>query len=223
MTFFDFISKNPWTYYLFIGLAIVVLLIIYFVLIPAFHEGREISIFGLKIGPRPKKVGIKGDNEFRKIVDRSKEFIIDNKSSKYLNEVEEIYKKLPDQSVRSLALRAHIHSQLLTLYFEIHGGFMGMGYPGRQIYLEFTIEQLIGGLPTFIDASNQAQLPERIRDFYNMTEPNMYGVRISDEDYSIALQIGIYIIHRIEKITKWVQRNKKNGKPFDSYTESNLQ
>ena len=154
---------------------------------------------------------------------RSREFLAEKVSEDYLDKAFKIRSKVPEQSITSLAFRSSIHHLLFGLSLRIHGGWAGITYPGRQPFLEFSTEQLIEMLPRYIDAVDKAQLPDKIKDFFNLTEPNVYGVSIPDDDFQVAIQIGVYIVRRLEKIGAWVERRQNEGGTIDFYTEDDLQ
>lgn len=98
-----------------------------------------------------------------------------------------------------------------------------MSYPGRRLYLEFSTDHLAGMLPELIDASDQPRLAEKIADYYRMTEPNAFGVPVPEDDFEVALQLAIYIIRRLEKIARWVNKRLELGQPVEAYTEQDLE
>lgn len=222
MTIYDLINLNPWMIYLVLGLAIVILGILIIGLVSAYRDGREINLFGIKIGSRSHSATVTKGGEYQRTLARSKEFLGSKISAEYLEKVAKLRSKISEQAITSLALRSRIHLLLLDISIDLHGGFAGIGYPGRKLYLEFTTDHLAGTLPEFIDANNPTNIQDKIRDFFSITEPNIYGVEIPEDDYQVALQLGVYVLVRLEKIEKLIKERRKKDEPVDFYTEADL-
>ena len=77
-------------------------------------------------------------------------------------------------------------------------------------------------LPEFIDATDQPSLAQKIADFYGMTEPNAFGVPVPEDDFDVALQLGIYIVRRLERLARWVNSRLELGEAVEAYTEDDL-
>jgi len=153
---------------------------------------------------------------------RSRDFLAEKVSEEYLEEAFQIRSEFPEQSIIGVSFRSRIQHQLFSIAIMIHGGWAGISYPGRQPFLEFSTDQLIEMLPEYVDFNDKAQLPRKIKDFFNLTEPNIYGVSIPDDDFQVAIQIGVYTVRRLEKIKSWVERTQKEGGSVNTYYENDL-
>jgi hypothetical protein len=221
MTFYDYLSNNPWVVYVFI--IVVVLFII--LLIVALREGREISFFNIfKIGSKEKIKNLKDNEELKKILDEASKILDNSLNKEYLGKLDKIREKLPIQTIDIIALRSNIHHLLLEIAIDLHGGFAGIGYPGRNLYAEFSPEFLANMLPDLLDLKdNRNTIQEKIKDFYSLSEKNVYGVQIPDDEFTIAVQLGIFIVIRLEKLKKMIQGKIKNELDPRSYIEEELE
>ena len=221
MTFFDYLSNNSWI----ISILILVFVILVIIIIIAIYQGREISIFNIiKLGPKTKIEKLKDNEEYKRILDESNKILENTLAKNYNKKLDEIRKKLPVQTIDIVALRTNIHHSLLEIAIEIHGGFAGIGYPGRNLYSGFSPEYLAGMLPELIDVKDTRNIiQEKIKDFYSLSEKNVYGVQIPDDEFTIAVQLGIFIVIRLEKIKKMIHGKIKNELDPRSYTEEELE
>jgi hypothetical protein len=110
----------------------------------------------------------------------------------------------------------------LGIALLVGGGFAGIGYPGRILQMSFPISDLMGLLPKLIDARDPDKLETAITDFFQITEPNIYGIAIPNDEYQIALQTSVFIMNRLEKIEKLIEIRRQSGQGVSSYVETDL-
>jgi len=227
MTPYDFLDKYIWMLWIIGSIALLLLCISLYFLFKAFHEGKEVNLFWglIKIGARIS--GNISQESFDKAISRdfptrANENIKQEPYSNDQQKIKEIRNELPEQSILTLAFQSKIKELLLSCALEINGGFAGIGYPGKRLYDKYTLEQLVDRLPHLIDAARAGRLEKTILDFFDITEPNIYGISIPQDEFDTAIQNGVFIVNRLEKILRFLKARPINSGVPDSYTEEIL-
>lgn len=225
MTFYDFINENFWVVYFLLGVLIFIIIYSIVVVIYAFRDEREFSILSIiKVGPKNHFQKLKNNDQYKEIMDRTNNALGKFLDDDYLQKLEEIRSQLPVQTIDIVSIRSRIHHLLLEMAINIHGGFAGMSYPGRNLYAEFPAEQLADMLPELFDLKDKRNtIQEKIKDFYSLSETIIYGVQIPDDEFKITIQLGIFIINKLEKIKIMIHEKIKDEIDPRSYTEFELE